>query len=459
LADLLRIVRTTTFKLTVLYAAVFALSITIVAGFLYWSTIGALQNQTDATIEAEVTGLAEQYRADGLRRLVGVIRDRIAADPDSRALYLFADRNYSPLAGNLAQWPELVSRDDGWYSFVHHSGEDQVTARARVFALSKGLVLLVGREITDLDRTAVLFRNALAWGGGLAIVLSLVGGAIMSGSVLRRIEQINATTRRIMSGDLSQRVASRGTADELDQLVDNLNAMLEEIERLMDGVRHVADNIAHDLRTPLTRLRNALEEAEHAADPDSARGHVEAALADADNLLRTFNALLRIARLESGSYETGHHRVALRTLVEDATELYQAVAEDKKVTLSASCCSEGEIEGDRDLLFQLLVNLIDNAVKYTPPGGVVEIRLDDVGENVNLTVCDTGPGVPESLRDRVLERFFRLDSSRRVAGNGLGLSLVQAIARHHDAVLELGENDPGLRVEVRFRPDASDSVP
>jgi len=456
------LLRTSTFRLALIYMVLFAGSVMILLGFIYWSTVAYMSEQTDATIRAEIAGLAEQYRQRGLNGLEKTISERVERDPDGSSVYLFATPNRQPLAGNLSPWPDATPAADGWLDFEFkdsRAGGRVFQARARVFILQDGLRLLVGRDTRELKATQQLITRALLWGVAITLALALLGGVIMSRGMLRRIELINQTSRNIMAGDLSQRIPIRGSGDELDQLAGNLNSMIDEIERLMDGIRHVSDNIAHDLRTPLTRLRNALEEAEHAADPDSARGHVEAALADADNLLRTFNALLRIARLESGSYETGHHRVELRTLVEDAAELYQAVAEDNEITLSASCSSKGEIEGDRDLLFQLLVNLIDNAVKYTPPGGVVEIRLDDVGANVNLTVCDTGPGVPESLRDRVLERFFRLDSSRRVAGNGLGLSLVQAIARHHDAVLELGENDPGLRVEVRFRHDASDSVP
>ena len=252
--------RTTTFQLTALYAVVLAVSTLVVAVFLYWATIGYLQRQTDSTIEVEITGLREQYRVRGLNGLSRVIGERIRSGDDPQALYLFADRQLRPLAGNIQQWPDLVSRADGWYSFANDSGGTAaVPARARVLALPEGLVLLVGRDISDLDRLLKLVGTALAWSAGLAIALSLAGGVFMSSQVLKRIESINDTTRSIITGDLSQRVLTRGTRDEFDQLAGNLNRMLDQIEQLMGGIQHVGDSIAHDLRTPLTRLRHSLE--------------------------------------------------------------------------------------------------------------------------------------------------------------------------------------------------------
>ena len=257
----MKLLRTTTFQLTVLYALMLAVSTAVVAAFLYWGTIGFLYRQTDATIEVEITGLSEQYRLQGLNGLSRVIGERIRRGDDPQALYLFADRQLRPLAGNISQWPKLVSRADGWYSFTNMVCGNPVPARARVLALQEGLVLLVGRDISDLERLLRLVGTTLGWGAGLVIVLSLAGGLFMSSRALRRVESINETTRKIITGDMSQRVITRGTQDEFDQLAENLNRMLDQIEHLMGGIRHVGDNIAHDLRTPLTRLRHALEEA------------------------------------------------------------------------------------------------------------------------------------------------------------------------------------------------------
>ena len=337
--------RTTTFQLTVLYALMLAVSTAVVAVFLYWGTIGFLQRQTDATIEVEITGLREQYRVLGLNGLTRVIGNRIRSGADPEALYLFADRSLRPLAGNMNEWPDLVSRDDGWYGFRHQLDGRNVTARARVLALPEGLVLLVGREISDLDRLLSLVATALAWGAGLVIALSLAGGIFMSNQVLRRIESINATAREVISGDLNQRVQTRGTRDEFDQLAGNLNHMLDKIEQLMGGVRHVGDSIAHDLRTPLTRLRNSLESAAAGDNTEVMRDRMQSAIDDADRLLATFSALLRIARIESGSFADRRETVSLNKLVVDAMDLYEVIAEERSINVSRNLANGAEISG------------------------------------------------------------------------------------------------------------------
>lgn len=442
--------RTTTFQLTVLYAVMLTVSTIAVAIFLYWSTIGFLQRQTDATIDVEITGLREQYRVLGLNGLSRVIGNRIRSGDDPEALYLFADRQLRPLAGNMNEWPELVSRDDGWYSFAHQRDGHRVAARARVLALPEGLVLLVGRDISDLDRLLSLVIKAFAWGGGLVIALSLVGGLFMSSQVLKRIESINATTRSIITGDLQERVPTRGTQDEFDQLAGNLNRMLDQIEQLMGGIRHVGDSIAHDLRTPLTRLRHSLERAVSGDDVAAMREQLQTAIEDADRLLATFSALLRIARIESGGYTDRKTTVSLASLVQDAKELYEAVAEQQNIKVSGESAHETEVTGDRDLIFQLLVNLIDNALKYTPEGGDVQIAVNRLEESVVLSVADSGPGIPAEQMSKITRRFYRVDKSRQHAGSGLGLSLVQAVADYHGASLSFADNAPGLRVEVAF---------
>ena len=442
--------RTSTFQLTVLYAVILTISTIIVGYALYWGTIGFLQRQTDATIEVEITGLREQYRRGGLNGLARVIRDRIRSGDDPDAIYLFADRQLNPLAGNMNAWPELMSRADGWHSFTNTINGRSVPARARVLALPEGLVLLVGRDISDLDRLIKRTVNTLAWGTGLTIALALLGGLFMSSQVLRRVESINETTRRIITGDLSQRIRTRETRDEFDQLAGNVNHMLDQIEQLMGDVRHVGDAIAHDLRTPLTRLRHSLEEAAASNDVEEMRDKVTLATEDADRLLGTFSALLRIARLESGSYKMRKEGIELATLVDDAVALYEVVAADKNIDVELSVQKRCAVEGDRDLIFQALVNLIDNAIKYTPSGGriAVSVRCDDA--QVRLAVEDSGPGIPDADLDNVLKRFYRVDDSRRAPGGGLGLSLAKAVADIHGAEILLENRAPGLCVEVVF---------
>jgi signal transduction histidine kinase len=273
----------------------------------------------------------------------------------------------------------------------------------------------------------------------------------MSRGMLRRIELINQTSRNIMAGDLSQRIPIRGSGDELDQLAGNLNTMIDEIERLMDGIRHVSDNIAHDLRTPLTRLRNRLEQLlVDLEDGSPYRSQVEQGIAEADQLLATFAALLRIARIEAGGHKARFKPVDLAALVGDAAELYEALAEEKQLRFSTRVDASVSLEGDRDLLFQALTNLIDNAIKYTPAGGEVSLELMRVGKTADIAVSDTGSGIAETERDKVGQRFYRLESSRNTPGSGLGLSLVKAVAKLHRATLLLEDNAPGLKATLRL---------
>ncbi len=434
--------------------ALFAGSALLLLGFIYWSTVAFMANQTDATIEAEIVGLAEQYRERGLNGLVGTIAERLERDPESSSVYLLASPSYTPLAGNLTGWPDVGPTQAGWLTFEFkdpRAGGRVFHARARPFILEGGLHLLVGRDTRELKATQQLIVRALLWGLAITVALALVGGITMSRSTVRRIEEINQTSREIMSGDLSRRVPTTGTADDFDQLAANLNAMLDEIERLMGGVRQVSDNVAHDLRTPLTRLRNRLEQLRsELGDTSPHKEHVERSIADADQLLSTFGALLRIARIEAGGHRPDRVPVDLGTLVQDAAELYEALAEEKRLNVDASLASSATIQGDRDLLFQAVTNLLDNAVKYTPEGGRVALEVKRTEDAVDVTVSDSGSGIPAEERDKVLQRFYRLERSRRAPGSGLGLSLVAAVARMHHAALLLEDNAPGLKATLRF---------
>ena len=442
--------RTSTFQLTVLYAVMLAISTAAVAMFLYWSTIGFLQRQTDRAIEIEITGLGDTYRSQGLNGLTRVIGDRIRGGADAGAFYLFADGRLRPLAGNLDAWPELVSTEDGWYSFTVQQDKERLNARARVVGLREGLVLLVGRDISDLNRLLGLAGGALLWSAVLVIALAMSGGVFMSRRVLRRIEGVNEITRSIVGGDFSQRIESRGTQDEFDQLAGNLNHMLDRIEQLMSDLRHAGDSIAHDLRTPLTRLRHSLESAMQIEDAGELRESVGESIADVDRLLATFSALLRIARLESGGYRLRREPLILAELVSDALELYDVVAEEKRIAIDTELDADAIVAGDRDLVFQLIANLLDNAIKYTPDDGEIRIKVTRTAVKAQLDVIDNGPGVPEEELDRVTRRFYRVDGSRSHPGSGLGLSLVQAVAAHHDAELVLANANPGLKVSVAF---------
>ena len=441
--------RTSVFQLTLIYVVVFGLSVIALFAFIYWSTIGFMERQTDAVIEAEIVGLAEQYERRGLAGLVDVIGDRVRRDTEDRSAYLLVDSNLRPLAGNVSYWPREFNQQGEWVNFVIAAPDDErVPVRAQVLGVGPGFRLLVGREIRELEQIDALLQQTAIWGFGLTIGLALAGGLLMGLSAQRRVSQLNRTTRRIIAGDLSQRVPIRGSHDEHEELATNVNAMLDQIESLLSGVRHVGDSIAHDLRGPLTRLRTRLEAL--SAEPEPNRESIEQCLVQADGLLETFNALLRIARVESGAYRSAFAELDFGRIVRDTCELYQAAVEERGIMLRLDNASGARVFGDRELLAQALSNLLDNAVKYTPVNGRIDVRLTHLAKLVTVSIADTGPGIATADRERVLARFARLDQARSKPGNGLGLALVRAVAEQHDGRLTLADNAPGLIVSLEL---------
>jgi len=436
-----------------MYMVLFATSVFILMGFIYWATAGYMSSQTDETIEAEIIGLAEQYQRQGLNGLISVIRERVARDPNGKAVYLFTARDFIKLAGNISKWPEDGEVQDGWLNFTLDDSlgwptQETRPARARVFIVPGGLRLLVGRDVNEFMAVKQLVERAINFGMAITFALAMFGGIMMSRSTAKRVELINQTSQKIMKGNLSLRIPDRGTNDDFDQLARNLNEMLDKIVQLMEGIRHISDNIAHDLRTPLTRLRNQLENTLLSVERDQDRQHVSKAVAEADQLLATFNALLRIARLEVGSKASNFLKFNLSELVQDAGELYEALAEDKQQVLTINIEENVELLGDRDLLFQTICNLIDNAIKYTPEGGEINLSLSSDQNQIHLAVADSGIGIPEEERDKVFQRFYRVAKSRSLPGNGLGLSLVLAVMDIHHSQVELSDNQPGLKVKL-----------
>jgi signal transduction histidine kinase len=459
------VLTSSTFRLALLYMLLVGVSVGILLAFIYWSTAGYMARQTDATIGAEIQGLAEQYRRRGLAGLSAVIAERITNQPDGASIYLLTDPKGKPIIGNLDTWPPAEPDADGWISFRARLPDDERLrieheTRAKVFRLRGGLRLLVGRDVHELAATRQLILDAIAWGLAMTVGLALLGGWLMSAGIVRRLDVVNQVSAKIMQGDLTQRVPSAGTGDDFDQLADNLNQMLERIETLMLSIRQVSDNIAHDLRTPLSRLRNRLELLRGGPLTEEASSEVDIAITDADELLSAFNALLRIARIEAGSRRSAFADLDPLTLLQDVAELYEPLAAESMQRIeiadppttqtSDSVRGRCQLYGDRDLLFQALANLVDNAIKHTPSGGQIQLRADCSTEAVELSVTDDGPGIPEPLRGKVLQRFFRVDESRAAPGHGLGLSLVQAVAQLHGADLSLEDAAPGLRVRMRI---------
>jgi signal transduction histidine kinase len=447
------ILRTQAYRIVLVYVAVFAVSVTALIAFTYWNTRRALDAQTDQTIEAEIVGLSEQYQQLGLYGLGQVVRSR--SEHSSLGLYLLADRFKRRIVGNLDPWPAKLEHPDNFVEFDYQrpieNGFETRRARGRVFALAGGINLLVARDVHERYLTERLFTTTLPWTVGLVLLLGLVGGAMMSRNMLARLDSINRTSAEIIDGDLSRRVPVGKAHDEFDALAENLNAMLDRIERLMKGVREVTDSVAHDLRTPLNRLRNRLEATQRHLDPASAEtAEIEAAIAETDSLITTFNALLLIAEADAGVARGEMTPIDLAPIAEDMAELYAPLAEEKGVALRIEPAGATLIDGNRSLISQALANLVDNAIKYTPTGGQVVVTALETPDGVELRVADSGPGIPPEERARVVERFVRLDASRNAPGTGLGLSLVAAVARLHEARLILQDNKPGLRAVMRF---------
>lgn len=450
-----KLVRTTTFRLALIYLALFALSVVAVLGFVYVVTTGFMGRQTDETIDAEIQGLYEQYTRRGVLGVRQVVSERSRNQRFS--LYLLTAGDTLPLAGNLDSWPRVEPDPEGRVDFRYErpiGGEVEIhDARGRVVTMPGGFRLLVARDVEERRAVVDLLKDALAWSLGLTLLLGLGGGILFSRNLLRRIDAITDTSREIMGGDLGRRLPVRGSGDELDRLAESLNAMLDQIEALMTAMRQVTDNIAHDLRTPLTRLRSRLEVTllEEPSVP-AYRAALEESVEETSKIIQTFNALLAIARLESGAERQVMGPVDLASLVADVGELYEPVAEEQGISLSWEAEPGLVAKGNARLLSQALGNLVDNALKYTPAGGSVTVAARSDGGRPTLSVRDTGPGIPESDRDRVFDRFVRLEASRHTPGSGLGLAVVRAVAQLHGAEIVVGDAAPGLMVEIGLDP-------
>jgi signal transduction histidine kinase len=453
-----KLFRTTTFKLTLVYLTVFGLFAAFLLGYFALNTRRLITEQITDTVNAEITGLSEQYRQGGIRRLVIVV-DARARRPGS-SLYLVTTFAGEALAGNVTALPPGTLDNPGWTETVYKRLDEgdaadhpEHHALVRVFQLPGGFRLLVGRDLDERERLYNIVLAAGRWSIAIVIVLGLAGGLFVTRRVLRRVDAMTETTRTIMRGDLGGRLPVAGTGDELDRLAENLNLMLERIESLMHGLKEVTDNIAHDLKTPLTRLRNRNEEALRVAKSESEyRAALENTIEESEGLIRTFNALLMIARAESGQARDDMSEFDAAEIARDVGELYEPLADERGLALKVEADTPAPVIGNRELISQALANLVDNSIKYaggnTTVNGVageVVVRALTEGDRILLTVADCGPGIPERDRDRVVERFVRLEQSRSQPGSGLGLSLAAAVARLHGGELVLADNKPGLK--------------
>jgi signal transduction histidine kinase len=450
-----KLFRTTAFKLSLAYLVVFAILAGIVMGWVAWDMRRVMNDQVEATIEAEIKGLSDLYRQGGIRRLVDII-DRRSRQPGA-SLYLVTNFQGQAIAGNILGLPPDVLRSPGIRETSYErAGEPEVERRAlaRIFVLPGGFRLLVGRDLEDRETIGRIFARALLTSLFWITLIGMLGGLFVAQRVLKRVDAMNASAQTIMGGNLSNRLPVGRSNDELDRLATNLNSMLERIQELMAGLREVSDNIAHDLKTPLTRLRNHAEEALRSSGTTADyRASLEKMIDESDKLIAVFNALLMIARLESGTGQEVPKPFDAGEAARDVCELYEPLAEEAGFTLSVDTDPACTINGNRELVGQALANLIDNALKYGAPveeAGRREVRVEVRRQKdaVELSVADRGAGIPAADRERVLGRFVRLEGSRSLPGSGLGLSLAAAVARLHNGAIRIEDNAPGLRVTL-----------
>jgi signal transduction histidine kinase len=449
LDSLPRIVRSAEFRLPFIYALLFAVSAAILGTAFYWTVRSSLERQMTARIEAEIAILTAELRSEGASELIEEVerRNRVLAFE-----YLLLDPRGNRIIGNL---PEIEA--PGWRDVRYVSGlaggQHSRTLRVLTVPLDNGMQLSVGEDLQFAEDLRHAWLEACGLGVLIFMLLSLLGGVLLSSSFLKRVDTIRLTAEAIVSGDLGSRIPIRGTGDNFDLLAGILNKMLDRIGVLMESMLQVSNDVAHALRIPLTRLRQRLEVARTAAEGNTAcESAIDAARVETEQILETFSALLRIAQIEGGSRQSGFGEVDLTELFGRVTDAFSDLAEDEGKTLVARIEPAISTWGDRELLTEMLANVVDNAIRHTPAGARIEVSLARDNSEILAGVCDDGFGVPAEEHSRIFQRFYRLERSASISGTGLGLSLVAAVAKLHEILLTAENSAPGLRIKMRFKP-------
>jgi signal transduction histidine kinase len=444
-----------------MFIAIFVGFAIVLLGLIAYQSAIQIQREQLRDVEREITQIRLLSSQSGVRAVAFAVQR--LADRPGPGIYYLGDPTGVMIAGNVTDFPALVFAEPGRYELSYERGREiyggpevavstSGTAIVESLELTNGLRLIIGRDVGERRGfNAIILRTF--FGGVIGIiVLSVLAGGLTARYVLRRIDAITGTSNKIMSGNLSERVPVTGRNDEFDAVATSLNAMLERIERLMVGLKEVTDNVAHDLKTPLTRLRNKAEAALRNPDPEARRVALETTIAESDQLIRTFNALLLIARAEAGTSTGAFTNIDLSEVVADVAELYTPVAEDAGMTLEAVIEPEIKLDANRELIGQALVNLVENAIKYgqSTEGGGISISARREAGRIVIEVADKGPGIPEADRVRVFERFARLEVSRTEPGAGLGLALVSAVVRLHRGDIRFEDNGPGAKAVITF---------
>ncbi|MEH2564414.1 signal transduction histidine kinase [Bradyrhizobium sp. AZCC 2289] len=444
-----------TFRLALIAIGTFGVIASAIFSYVYLSTSSYVRGRSDRAIMTDYVSLQGAYAQSGREGLAALIEQRIADRGFAGNVYLLVDRALVPLAGNLKAWPATVAAARGWAEFRAQEPlrgtADRPLLRAMLETFANGDRLLVGRDIGDLDSFTDQMKLAVISGIALIFVLAAVASILVTRRTVGRIESINATSRAIMQSGLDKRIPLRGTNDEWDRVAENLNQMLDRIETLVGEVKQVSDNVAHDLRTPLTRMRGRLEKAYHGQrDGAGDQSLIGDTIADLDAVLRIFSSLTRIAQIETRERKGAFRTVNLVEIAGEVVELYDAAAEPDGTRLTIVGDPEVLVTGDRDLIFDAIANLVDNAIKHGRAGGHVVVANETIDGRPVVSIADDGPGIPADQHEHVFKRFYRLEQSRYTPGNGLGLSLVAAVARLHGARIEMRDNSPGLKLMLWF---------
>lgn len=452
----IRLLRTANFRLAAVYALIFGVSVAILAAVVYFRSTSALEEQARLRIQSEASGLRDDYAQGGIKQLLAAIKSRQRGHVIGGLDYTVHDARGVRLFGSLERLPKTA----GWSEISGPPDGDEAPGQLEKLVvytvpLANGLWLSIGDDFGRISGFGDVILETFGWAILVTITLAIVGGIALSAGFLGRVESITQTARAIIGGDFQRRIPRRGTGDELDDLAATLNQMLDRISALMEALRQVSNDIAHDLRMPLSRLRQTLEDArDRSRSVSDYDREVSRAVEDVDAILETFSAMLRIAQIEAGTRRSKFADLDLSALVESLVQTYAVVVEDAGKSLEAKIAPAVRLKGDQELLVQMIANVLENAIRHTPPKSSIRISLTASPAPI-LTVADNGQGIPASERSRVFERFHRLDESRATPGSGLGLSIVAAIADLHGVTITLADNKPGLRVQMAFQPAAS----
>ncbi len=459
-SKLSRIFKTFTFRLATVYVAMFSFSVVVLFAFIYTFAMNYVQNQVSDAVRMQYTYLLNEYRQNGSAGVEGRIKEFIGRDDEGTEIYLLVNNKNEKLAGNLNEWPvnavkeSVFEKVGNWVRF-HIEGTrnspKNVEVKAITIQLSKWRVLLVGQTMQSTEKIEQIIEQTF-WASLLVtMIMAFAGAVVITQSVMRRINVINRSVYTIMHGELNTRIPFTRGGDEFDDLSFNLNNMLDKIEGLLQSLGQFANNIAHDLRSPLNRIINRLDAGLRKMDDDNpARKLLEKNIQDMHELIATFNSILKISELEANTDFRDFKPCDLHDIIENMIEFYEPYAAGKDIVINNHIQSQIVIDGEKNLLTQAFTNVLDNAIKFSSKGGRIDISCEQSEGIIDIIIADNGIGIPSDYRDKVFEKFFRLEQSRHTKGNGLGLSLVEAIARIHNADVILSDNHPGLKVCIRF---------